>query len=110
MALTATLRTDLQADLGIGSDESVFTNDELDRLYERAGDDYNLTVYFGYRQLLAQANKFFNYTEGMTKVDRADMREHIKDSMEFWQAEGRVQVRMIGLNLVPPPDRDVPSA
>lgn len=110
MALTATLRTDLQGDLGIGSDESVFTNAELDRLYTRGGDDYNLAVYFGYRQLLAQANKFHNYTEGMTKVERVQMRENIADSMKFWKAEARVQVRMIGLNSIPPSSKDKPSA
>jgi len=110
MALTATQRTDLQGDLGIGSDESVFTNDELDRLYTRAGDDYNLAVYFGYRQLLAQANKFHNYTEGMTRVERKQMRDNIAASMEFWKAEARVQVRMVGLNSIPPRDKDAPDA
>lgn len=110
MALTATLRADLQADLGIGSDGAVFTNAELDRLYTRAEDNYNLAVYFGYRQLLAQANKFHNYTEGMTRVERVQMRENIADSMEFWKAEARVQVRMVGLNPIPPRDKDEPSA
>lgn len=110
MALSATLRTDLQADLGIGSDETVFTNAELDRLYARAENAYNLTVFFAYRQLLAQANKFHNYTEGMTRVERKQMRDNIADSMKFWQAEGRVQARMIGLNPIPPRDKDVPSA
>lgn len=110
MALTAILRTDLQGDLGIEADEAVFTNAELDRLYTRAADDYNLTVFFGYRQLLAQANKFHNYTEGMTRVERKQMRDNIADSMQFWQAEGRTQARMIGLNPIPPRDKDVPSA
>ena len=110
MALTATQRTDMQGDLGISDDEAVFTNAELDRLYARAGNDYNLAVYFGYRQLLAQANKFFNYTEGMTSVQRKQMRDNIASSMEFWKAEARVQVRMIGLNPIPPRDKDAPSA
>lgn len=110
MALTADQRTDMQGDLGISDDESVFTNAELDRLYTRAGSSYNLAVYFGYRQLLAQANKFFNYTEGMTKVERKQMRDNIADSMEFWKAEGKQQARMIGLNLIPPYEKDSPSA
>lgn len=110
MALTTAQLTDLQADLGIGSDESVFTNAELDRLYVRGGNDYNLAVYFGYRQLLAQANKFHNYTEGMTKIDRKQMRDNIADSMKFWKAEARVQVRMVGLLGVPPRDKDTPDA
>ena len=112
MALTATQRADSQGDLGIGSDEAVFTNDELDRLYARAGNDYNLAVYFGYRQLLAQANKFHNYTEGMTRVERVQMRENIADSMKFWKDEARIEVgvKMVGLLSIPPSDKDAPSA
>lgn len=110
MALTADQRTDMQGDLGIGSDEAVFTNAELDRLYARADSDYNLAVFFGYRQLLAQANKFHDYTEGMTQVKRQQMRASIASSMEFWRGEGRQQVKMIGLAGVPPPEKDEPSA
>ncbi len=113
MALTATQRADMQGDLGINSDETVFTNAELDRLYERAGNDYNLAVYYAYRQLLAQANKFHNYTVGMTRVERHQMRENIRDSMEFWQAEARRagnQVRIVGALEIPPRDKDEPDA
>lgn len=113
MALTVTQRTDMQGDLGIAADEAVFTNDELDRLYTRADSDYYTAVFFGYRQLLAQANKFHNYTAGMTKVDRVQMRENIRDSMEFWQDEAKVsgnQLRVIGILPIPPKDKDVPSA
>jgi len=111
--LTATQRADMQGDLGIGSDEAVFTNDELDRLYTRAVSDYNLAVYYGYRQLLAQANKFHNYTAGMTKVEASQMRAHIRDTMEFWKEEARRagnQVRIVGLLEVPPRDKDKPDA
>lgn len=110
MALTATQRVDIQGDLGISADESVFTNAELDRLYARAENDYNLAVFFGYRQLLAQANKFHDYTEGMTTVKRQQVRASIAASMEFWRGEGRQQVKMIGLAGVPPPEKDTPSA
>ena len=113
MALTATQRTDMQADLGISADEAVFTNAELDRLYERADSDYNLAVFYGYRQLLAQANKFHSYTVGMTTVRRKEMRDNIKETMEFWQEEARragKQVRMLGLLSVPPREKDEPRA
>jgi hypothetical protein len=112
MALTATQRADMQGDLGIGSDEAVFTNDELDRLYERAGNDYNLAVFYGYRQLLAQANKFHNYTAGMTRVERNQMRENLRDSMDFWKAEARSaanQLRIVGALEIPPRDKDSPD-
>ena len=111
MALTATQRTDMQGDLGIASDEAVFTNAELDRLYERASSGYELAVFYGYRQLLAQANKFHNYTAGMTKVQRVQMRENIRDSMDFWADEARTtgnQMRMVGLRQIPPRYKDAP--
>lgn len=112
MALTATQRADMQGDLGISSDEAVFTNDELDRLYERAGNNYELAVYYGYRQLLAQANKFHNYTAGLTRVERVQMRENIADSMTFWQneARGQNQARIVGINSIPPREKDEPDA
>ena len=113
MALTETQRADMQGDLGISSDEAVFTNDELDRLYERAGSDYDLAVFYGYRQLLAQANKFHNYTAGMTRVERNQMRENLRDSMDFWKAEARStanQLRIVGALEVPPREKDEPDA
>jgi len=111
--LTATQRADMQGDLGISTDEAVFTNDELDRLYTRADSDYNLAVYYAYRQLLAQANKFHDYTSGMTKIQRQQMRENIKDSMDFWQEEARTtanQVRIVGILEIPPRDKEEPDA
>ncbi len=111
--LTAEQRADMQADLGISTDEAVFTDEELDRLYERAEGDYNLAVYFGYRQLLAQANKFHDYTAGMTKVQRQQMRQNIAESMAFWKEEARVaanQLRIVGALEVPPRGKDKPSA
>ena len=110
--LTATQLADMQGDLGISTDQSVFTDAELDRLYTRAGSDYTLAVYYAYRQLLAQANKFHNYTAGMTKVERKQMRDNIRDSMDFWQEEARTagnQVQMLGLRQIPPRWKDAPD-
>ncbi len=111
MALTVIQRIDIQGDLGIDTEETVFTDDELDRLYARADSDYNLAVYYGYRQLLASANKFHDYTAGMTKVQRKQMRDNIRDSMDFWKEEARTasnQVKMIGLTGIPPKWKEEP--
>lgn len=111
--LTATQRTDIQGDLGITADEAVFTNDELQRLFDRAGGDYALAVYYGYRQLLAQANKFHNYTVGQTKIERATMRDNIRDSMAFWKSEAAAannQAMIVGMKQIPPRDKDRPYA
>ena len=110
--LTATQRADMQADLGIGTDESVFTNDELDRLYTRADADYNTAVYYAWRQLLADANKFHDYSAGQTKVSKSQIRDHIRDMVAFWKAEALTtanQVRILGLNEIPPRHKDEPD-
>lgn len=112
MALTEQQLRDMHADLGISHDQKVFTTNELNRLYERAGNDYNTAVYLGYRQLLAQANKFHDYTAGMTKIQRKQMRDNIKDTMEFWQEESRGaanQMRIVGMLEIPPRDKEEPA-
>lgn len=113
MSLSTDQLTDLQGDLGITADEAVFTDDELNRLYARADSDYNTAVYLGYRQLLADANKFFDYTVGQASVKRSQVREHLFAMLKFWQEEARVagdQVRMVGLNQVPTLHKDRPGS
>ena len=112
MALTATQRTDMQADLGITSDEAVFTNDELDRLYARADSDYNSAIYLAWRQLMADAAKFNDYTTGQTQEKKSQLFEHVKAMVDFWGSEARSasnQVRMLSILEVPPRNKDVPS-
>lgn len=110
--LTNDQLSDIQGDLGIGSDESVFTDDDLNRLYTRADGDYTTAVYLGYRQLLAQANKLHDYTVAQTRMSKAQVREHLRDMLAFWQNEARVsgdQVRILGANSIPPRWKDKPS-
>ncbi len=111
MALTTTQRTDIQGDLGITADESVFTDDELDRLYARADNDYNLAVYYGFRQLVASANKYHRYVAGFATEDLQQVRANLKDSLQQWKGEARSsanQVQMAGLLEIPPRDKDEP--
>ena len=111
--LTTTQRADLQADLGISADETVFTNDELDRLYTRADSDYETAVYYGYRQLLADANKLFDYQSGMTRMTKSQVREHLRDALVFWKGEATAaggQVRIVGALEIPPRNKDKPDA
>ena len=112
MALTATQLTDMQADLAITTNQDVFTDAELNRLYERASDDYNGAVYLAWRQLLADANKFFDYTAGQTKVQRSQTRAHIRDMVKLWAEESRTnsnQVMIVGLAEIPPRWKDQPA-
>lgn len=112
MSLSSDQRADMQGDLGISADETVFTNDELDRLYERAHSDYNTAVYLGYRQIMANAAKLHNYTAGQTRIDKAQVFDHLKSMVEFWQGESRTasnQVKVLGINSVPPRHKRKPD-
>ena len=111
MALTADQLTDMQGELGITADGTVFTDTELNRLFTRAAEDYNTAVYLGYRQLLADANKFFDYRAGQTSVSRSQVRKHLFEMLQFWQAESRVagnQLAILGLASIPPKWKDEP--
>jgi len=110
--LTNAQRIDMQADLAIAADEAVFTNAELDRLYTRADADYNGAVYLAWRQLLADASKFNDYTAGQTQEKKSQVWEHIERMVAFWKSESTTaasQVRMLGLNEIPPRWKDAPS-
>lgn len=78
---------DLQGDTGIGVDENVFTNDELNRLFNRAEGDYDKTVVFTLRQLLAQTAKFFNYSVAQTKYDRNQLFQNVSRLLARWEAQ-----------------------
>ena len=87
MALSTDQLSDLQADIGIGSDESVFDDDELNRLFARADSDYNLAVFYAIRQLSQNAARFHDYTRG----DDADKKQQVFANLEKmyakWQTE-----------------------
>jgi len=104
-SLSSDQLTDLQADIGITTDESVFTDAELNRLYTRADSDYNTAVYLALRQLMANAVKFHDYTAGQTSVKKSQIFDHLKEQVDFWQKESRTtanQVRIVGSNRIPP--------
>lgn len=95
---------DLQGDLGIRDDEAVFTNAELNRLYTRAGGDYETTVAYAYRQLWATALKFTKYTQGRSSEDKTAIRDALKDATLYWEnkagiAGGKLSSGTIDLGL-----------
>jgi len=87
MALTATQLTDIRADLGIGSDEAVFTDAELNRFYARADSGYELAVAIAVRQLMITAAKFNDYTAGYNEEKKSQIFAQLKQMYEFWLAE-----------------------
>jgi hypothetical protein len=75
--LTVDQLTDLQADLGITTDQLVFTDAALNRLYTRAAGDYDATVVYALRQLRQQAAKGIQYTIGQTSFSRQQWFDHL---------------------------------
>ncbi len=87
MALSTDQLTDIQADIGIGSDESVFEDAELNRLYARADSDYSLAVLYAIRQILTNAARFHDYTRGDDADKKSQVFDNLKEIYEVWLAE-----------------------
>jgi len=87
MALSADQLTDIQADLGIGSDASVFTDDELNRLYARADSDYNLAVFYAIRQILTNAARFHDLTRGDDSDKKQQVFANLEKIYDKWVSE-----------------------
>lgn len=107
MALTAPQILDIRADLSIGPSGSateVFSDIELNALFDRAGSDYNLSVYYGWRQILGGASKWIDYKVAQTSVSRSQAFDHILRMVAFWADESRTvanQVLIAGMRPVP---------
>ncbi len=102
--LTPEELADLRADIGDTSSSPAFTDDELQRLHERAEGDPLYTRVLCLRQLLANAAKLFNYTSGFTRVDQAVIFDRILKLLEYYEslAAAGEQVRFVGIAFRPP--------
>lgn len=81
-ALTSDQQADIRADLG---GETKFTNAQLDRLFDRANGDYNVTVVYALRQLLADVKRDAVYTVGLDGVNKDKRFQNIKDLLTLWE-------------------------
>lgn len=103
---------DMLADLAAGDIDDVFSQDELQRFYDRAGDDYNLAVYYGWRQIAADASRWVNYKVAQTSVERGAAFDHIARMLAFWASESRTnanQVAILGMRPVPTKHKPRPA-
>lgn len=109
--LTSDQLSDLQADLGITSDQSVFTDSELNRLFTRAVGDYELTITYAVRQLLMQAARFNDYTVGQTSESKSQVYKQLKDTLTYYETkqQGKQQVKIVGMRPVPTRGKDIPA-
>ena len=106
----------MQGDIGLvtnplsSSYGLVFTDTELNRLYNRAGGDYKLGVILAFDQLLSNLAKWVDYTEGQTQEARSDRFKQVMQLVEYkreqWIASD--QYRSVHIQSVPTPLRDRP--
>ncbi len=95
--LTAAQTLDMLGDLAAGAINDVFTQAELQRFFDRAEDDYNLAVYYGWRQIAADSAKWVNYQVAQTHVDRDDAFDHIAKMLELWADEARTNANQLAI-------------
>lgn len=110
LSLTSDQLTDFQGDVGIDATQTVFTDAELNRLYNRANGDYSLAVIMAFDQLLADSAKWVNYTEGQTQEDRSDRFKQVMALVEYKRAQwrGLNQATSVHAHPVPVRSKDRP--
>lgn len=109
MALTSDQLTDFHRD--IGDDGSVFTDDELNRLYTRAEDDYDMAVVLALRQILANAVKLHDYQIAQSMEKASQVFDHIKSLLQYRETVttgATQQVAIVGMQAVPPRAKQEP--
>ena len=78
MELTPDQLGDIRADIGDTGATPAFSDAELQRLYERAGDDWDLLKYLAYNQLVSVAAKRVDYTANMSEEKASQVFTHLK--------------------------------
>lgn len=110
--LTADQTNDMLADLAAGALDDVFSQDELQRFYDRADGDYNLAVYYGWRQILANSAAWVDYQVAQTRVSKSQAFAHIRDMVALWASESKAtanQLLSAGINGVPTRHKPKPA-
>lgn len=91
MSISVQQLADLQADAGLDDSESVFTDAELSRIWDRVAGAANATLQHEaalaliYRQLLADANKFHDWKAGASEEKLSQIRANLKDEYERYK-------------------------
>jgi hypothetical protein len=83
--LTAEQLTDLRADIADEGASPAFSDTELNRLYNRAEGDYNRTVVYALRQLLASHAKLHDYAAGQSQESLQQVYAHVRDLLSYWE-------------------------
>lgn len=132
MTLTSTQLTRMRnslGDTGDTGDTLVFTNYELNDLYDQAIADartgeggFNRAVWYGFEALAASASKLTDYAQNATDEKRSQIFAQVNKMMTYWKSKvddeialGKTQsqvrqsqVRIVGLEHRPPRQREEP--
>jgi len=89
--LTANQIEDMRGDLGIDNTQTVFTDYNLQRLYDRDTADalnganvYERAIAYGYRQLLAAASKLHDMKTGTVSETLSQVVTHLESQYMTW--------------------------
>lgn len=91
MSITAQQLSDLQADAGLDDSESVFTDAELSRIWDRVSGASNETLQHEaalaliFRQLLADATKFHDWKAGASEEKLSQIYDHLKQQYAMYK-------------------------
>ncbi len=105
--------TDLRGDIGDTGTAQAFADDELQRLFTRAGEDYETTVLLALRQLLGNAWKLHNYQQNQSSESRKQVFDNLKSMVAYWEGivgSSKTQAKIIGRRSVPPVKKVKPRA
>lgn len=101
----------LRDDLGDKKIPYAFTDDELQRNYDRLDGDYDTTLLLCLRQLLMDASKFYDYASGFTRQEQSKVFANLKTMYEVLQQEvkSKNQALIVAMRSVPPKGRKTPK-
>lgn len=110
MILTSQELADFRADLGDQIKPYAFTDDEIQRLFDREDSDYQSTLLLAIKQLLMNATKFYNYVSGHTRQEQEKIFEHLKTFYDLQQSAiiSKQQVTIVGTATVPTAHKEKP--
>lgn len=110
MSLSATELSRLRRKLG-DSGGTVFSDAELNDIYDEAGDDFDRTLQIAFEEIMYDAAKFNDYTAGQTSERKSQVFEHLNKIVARLETQrtNKQQVRIVGARSIPPRVKDAPS-
>lgn len=84
MSISAQQLSDLQADAGLDDSESVFTDAELSRIWDRVAGaatetlQHEAALALIFRQLLSDATKFYDWKAGASEEKMSQIYDHLE--------------------------------